>query len=45
MNDNNDTSIETHLAQACHYLDEVTGGRDTTVTPVYTASIDSMRKT
>jgi cystathionine gamma-synthase len=26
MTDNNEISIETRLAQACHYIDEVTGG-------------------
>ncbi len=26
MTDNSETSIETRLAQACHYIDEVTGG-------------------
>ena len=26
MSKNNETSIETRLAQACHYIDEVTGG-------------------
>ncbi len=36
---NNETPIETRLAQACPYIDEVTGDRDT---PVYTVSIYSM---